>query len=309
MLLLLKQNFVRGWPEYEWRWRLDDPRARLNLSTPWWDGGVSRGRTVVLHNEQGFGDTIQMSRYIPLVAAQGAKIIFICQPPLADLLRQLPGIAQVVYSNQPVPPHDAHCPMLTLPGVMGTTHLSIPAKQQYLAADPQRVRFWQQRLPSNGQLKVGIVWAGQPTHANDHNRSIGLLKLAPLANIPGVWFCSLQKGKASQQIYDRANTLQLANWEKDLRDFGDTAALIANLDLVICVDTAVAHLAGALGKPVWVMLPYVPDWRWMLGRSDSPWYPTMRLFRQPKFGDWESVVREMRDALAELASTRRLGGP
>jgi len=299
MILLLKENYVRGWPEYEWRWRLDDPRARLVLNTPWWDGGLLRGRTILLHSEQGFGDTIQMSRYIPQVAAQGAKIIFICQPPLADLMRQLPGISHMVFPNQPVPPHDVHCPMLTLTGVMGTTHLTIPKQAPYITADPARVRFWKSRVPPDKKLKVGLVWAGQPTHANDHNRSITLAHLNPLADIEHIWFCSLQKGKAAQQIYVRSNALRLDNWEKELRDFGDTAALIANLDLVICVDTAVAHLAGALGKPVWVLLPFVPDWRWMLQREDSPWYPTMRLFRQPSFGDWNSLIGKVAEALGQ----------
>jgi len=280
---------------------LDDPRARLMLNTPWWDGSPLRGRTILLHNEQGFGDTIQMSRYIPQVAAQGARLLFMCQPPLVELLRKLDGISQFVFPNQPIPPHDVHCPMLTLPGVMGTTHLTIPNRCPYLKADAERVRQWSSRMPSDRRLKVGLVWAGQPSHANDHNRSVALAKLAPFGAVDNVWLCSLQKGKAAQQIYDRSNSLRMQNWEKDLRDFSDTAALIANLDLVICVDTAVAHLAGALGKPVWLMLPFVPDWRWMLGRSDSPWYPSMRLFRQASFGDWESLISQVREALSEKA--------
>jgi Flp pilus assembly protein TadD len=194
MILLLRENFVRGWPEYEWRWRLDDPRARLSLNTPWWDGGALRGRTILLHNEQGFGDTIQMARYIPQIAASGGQVIFVCQPPLANLMRQIKGVSKIVFPNEPVPPHDVHCPMLTLPGTIGTTHLTIPGKTPYLFADPARIEHWKSRVPWDGRLKVGLVWAGQPTHANDHNRSITLAHLSPLANAKNVWFCSLQKG-------------------------------------------------------------------------------------------------------------------
>jgi ADP-heptose:LPS heptosyltransferase len=183
---------------------------------------------------------------------------------------------------------------------MGTTFRTIPHQVPYLAAEPDRIKHWRSRMPLDNKLKVGIVWAGQPSHANDRNRSITLSHLDRLAAVPDVWFCSLQKGKASQQIYSRTNRLQLANWEKELKDFGDTAALIANLDLVITVDTAVAHLTGAMGKPIWVLIPFVPDWRWMLERSDSPWYPTLRLFRQPVFGDWDTPVEKIATALSEL---------
>jgi Flp pilus assembly protein TadD len=306
MILLTKENFVRGWPEYEWRWRLDDPRMRLNLKTAWWDGTALGGRTILLHNEQGFGDTIQFCRYIPQLRDLGGKVILVCQPALAELMHQLPGITQIVFPHQPVPPHSVHCPLLTLPGVIGTTFDSIPQKVPYLAADARRAEFWRLRVPNDGRLKVGLVWAGQPTHANDRNRSITLAHLGPLAAVPNVWFCSLQKGKAAHQIFLRSNDVQLVNWEKDLKDFSDTAALIANLDLVITVDTAVAHLTGAMGKPIWVLTPFVPDWRWMLERTDSPWYPTLRLFRQPAFGDWESAIRDVADELTKKASCSAL---
>lgn len=307
MILLMKENFVRGWPEYEWRWRLDDPRMRLSLNKPWWDGGPLQGRTILLYNEQGFGDAIQFCRYIPQVAAQGGKVILSCQPALAGLMHQLKGVSQIVFPRQPIPKHDFHCPLLTLPGVLGTTLRTIPHIVPYLSADPKRANRWEPRIPKDKKLKVGLVWAGQPTHANDRNRSTSLAQLAPLAEVSGIWLCSLQKGKASQQIYKRSNALELSNWEKELKDFSDTAGLIANLDLVIAVDTSVAHLAGAMGKPVWVLIPFVPDWRWLLERENSPWYPTMRLFRQPRFGDWETPVQNIVAALKQLLSTGTSG--
>jgi Flp pilus assembly protein TadD len=303
MILLMKENFVRGWPEYEWRWRLDDPRMRLSLNKPWWDGGPLQGRTVVLYNEQGFGDAIQFCRYIPLVAAQGGKVALVCQPALAGLFRKLPGIKQISFPHQPMPKHDFHCPLLTLPGVLGTTLKTIPGNVPYLFADRDLAKKWQTKIPNDDRLKVGLVWAGQPTHANDRNRSASLAEYAPLCDVPNVWFCSLQKGNAAQQIYSRTNHLQLVNWDKELKNFSDTAAVIANLDLVITVDTSVAHLAGAMGKPVWVLIPFVPDWRWLLERSDSPWYPTLRLFRQPRFGDWATPVANVVEALANKASS------
>jgi hypothetical protein len=216
-------------------------------------------------------------------------------------MRQLRGISQISFPHQPMPKHDFHCPLLSLPGVLGTTLKTIPDKVPYLFADSERAKRWRERVPADRRLKVGLVWAGQPTHANDRNRSTTLSQLGPLAEVPNVWFCSLQKGKAAQQIYSRENRLQLANWEKELKDFSDTAGLIENLDLVITVDTAVAHLVGALGKPVWVLVPFVPDWRWLLKREDSPWYPTLRLFRQPRFGDWHSPIKNIVDALTEKA--------
>src|SRR5208282_1211153 len=192
---------------------------------------------------QGFGDTIQFCRYIPRVAAQGGKLILLCQPPLAKLVSQLKGISQMIFPHQPIPKHDVHCPLLTLPGTMGTTHLLIPSDVPYLSAEPARAEHWRTRIPKDARRKVGLVWAGQRSHANDRNRSMSLAQLAPLSQTRDVWFCSLQKGGGAKQIRMPSNTLELANWQDELKDFSDTAALIANLDLVITVDTSVAHLA------------------------------------------------------------------
>jgi hypothetical protein len=255
----------------------------------------------LIHTEQGLGDTIQFIRYAPLLAARGARVIVECPPDLADLLRTVAGVADVVPRPNPLPPFDVHAAVLDLPRLFGTTLATVPANVPYVTADPARGQKWFAKVTSSISVppgpRVGLVWSGNPKHANDRNRSIPLRAFEPLAALTHVTFFNLQKGPAAGQMSDSTLTLKLIDHTAKLHDFADTAALIAHLDLVITVDTSVAHLAGALAKPVWVLLPKVPDWRWMLDRADSPWYPTMRLFRQDAIGDWAGVVRQVKEEL------------
>ncbi|HEY2585623.1 MAG TPA: GNAT family N-acetyltransferase [Tepidisphaeraceae bacterium] len=293
-VLLLQGDFASAWPEYEWRWKCVNGEA---FTQPLWSCEELHGRTILLHPEQGFGDTIHMARYLPMVAARGGRVVLECQPELHRLLERLPGVSQVVPKGRPRPAFDRYCPLLSLPRVFGTTLQSIPAEPAYLSADPQLVEAWRQRVSEAGGLKVGLVWAGSAGHLNDKNRSIPLARLSRFREIQGVRFYSLQKGPAAAQAAADPPPLPIADFDPLLTDFAETAALIANLDLVISVDTAVAHLAAALGKPVWLLLPFVPDWRWLLDRDDSPWYPTMRLFRQKAIGDWDEVIERVAEAL------------
>jgi hypothetical protein len=254
---------------------------------------------VLLHAEQGFGDTIQFCRYAPLVAERGATVMVECQPPLVALLKSLAGVKQVVPRGDPLPDFDVHCPLLGLPLRFGTTVETIPARVPYLHADERRVARWREKIGQGVGVRVGIAWAGAAGNANDQRRSLTLSSFAPLAQIEGVRWYSLQKGDAAKQTEHPPQGMHLFDFTSDLNDFADTAALVANLDLLVCVDTAVAHLGGALGKPVWTLLPFCPDWRWMLGREDSPWYPTMRLSRQPARGDWLSVLQRVTRGLQE----------
>jgi Flp pilus assembly protein TadD len=295
LILLTCGQFAEGWQHYEWRWRVKELRMRLRTEHPIWNGSDLNGKTILIHNEQGFGDTIQFIRYLPRIAARGAKIILACQPELFGLLEKLPYIDRCVPNDQPAPACDVCCPLLSLPGMLGTRAENIPSQISYLSAAPEKTAYWRIRLSENNRKKIGLVWAGRPTHANDRNRSMSLDSLAGLAAIQNAHWISLQKGEAAGQI--KTAPFAISDWTNELNDFSDTAALIANLDLVICVDTAIAHLAGALGKPAWVLLPLVPDWRWMIGRADSPWYPSVRLFRQDRVGDWRAPIEKIREAL------------
>jgi Flp pilus assembly protein TadD len=295
VMLLLQGDFQNGWAEYEWRLRVPEFARRTPSSKPLWDGADLAGRRIVLAAEQGIGDVIHFIRYLPLVAARGGKIIVSCPRELHRLLKPMAPVEQWVAPDEPWPEHDLQCPLLSLPRLMGTTVATIPAPIPYLHADPALVEQWQARLPKEPRLRVGLAWAGRAAHRNDRNRSIPPALLAPLADVNGLLFCSLQKDSATLPPLP-----QLADWTADLHDFADTAALLENLDLVITADTAVAHLAGALGRKVWVLLPFLPDWRWMLRREDSPWYPTMRLFRQPRPGDWSEPIERIVQALRQL---------
>jgi tetratricopeptide (TPR) repeat protein len=305
--LLLMGELRQGWREYFWRWRSPELNARNPHQHPQWDGSPLAGRTLLLHGEQGFGDTIQFSRFIPLIAARESKspnpgkIVFRVQPSLKRLLMNFPGTFSVIARGEPLPPCDLQCPLLNVPMLVDTTLQSIPADTPYIHADAELSKNWQRRMAGAGQsvLKIGLCWAGRPTHPDDHHRSIRLAEMMALAQFPNIHWFSLQKGPRAAGVADE---FPLTDWTADLSDFADTAALIANLDLVLTVDTSVAHLAGAMGKPTWVLLPYAPDWRWLLERSDSPWYPTARLFRQPKMGDWETVIAAVGEALVKLAS-------
>jgi Tfp pilus assembly protein PilF len=303
MLLLLRGDYERGWPEYEWRWRKGDfstpPRT---FAQPLWDGSPLGDKRILLHPEQGMGDSIQFARYAPMVAERGGHVIVEAMPPLVEVMKTLRGIEQVVAYGDELPRFDVHAPLLSLPLAFRTTLETIPVKVPYLAADPLRVRGWRVRLDQQapgGTLRVGLNWAGNPNHPRDSERSIPLPLLEPLARIEGVTFVSLQKGAAPV-----GGDIRMLDWTADLTTFADTAALMENLDLIVTVDTSVAHLAGALARNVWTMLPRVPDWRWMLDREDSPWYPTMRLFRQTTRGDWPGVIQRVAAKLKARVESR-----
>ncbi|HEY0834859.1 MAG TPA: tetratricopeptide repeat-containing glycosyltransferase family protein [Azospirillum sp.] len=308
LLLLGRGDMERGWAEYEWRFRT--PRlAAHRLEQPQWMGEPLAGRTILLHAEQGFGDTLQFVRYAPLVAQRGGRVLLGAPAPLHRLLRTLPGVERVLEADKPPPPFDLHCPLMSLPLAFGTRLDTVPAEVPYLAPDPADVAAWRDRLPDDGVLRVGLVWAGNPRpdmpHANlvDRRRSLRLEQLAPLAGVPGVRFYSLQKdGDAALQAKDPPSGMDLVDLMEGVGDFADTAALIANLDLVIGVDTSVIHVAGALGKPVWVLSRFDGCWRWLTERDDSPWYPSMRLFRQETPGEWAPVIEQVMEALRDRAA-------
>jgi tetratricopeptide (TPR) repeat protein len=303
MILLMAGDFKRGWPEYEWRWRdqtgmVSTPR---NFTQPRWDGESLPGKTILIHAEQGFGDTIQFVRYLPMVARLGGRVILDCPIELVRLLRRAPAVERIFATGAALPGFDCHCPLLSLPRAFSTDLNSIPADIPYLAPEPALAARWKGRIESQKPaFNVGLVWAGSPKNHLDRRRSIAFDQVCNLAAVPGVRFFSLQKGAPG--IVTAPPGMTFIDWTSELQDFDDTAALIANLDLVIAVDTAVAHLAGAMGKPVWVMVPFLPDWRWMLNRSDSPWYPTMRLFRQSSHGDWPGVIAAVAQALETASS-------
>jgi tetratricopeptide (TPR) repeat protein len=299
--LLAAGRLEEGWSQYEWRWKSQALQPRGQLSRPMWDGAFRRDDTILLTTDQGFGDAIQFIRYAPLVADRCKRVLLQCPAELMPLLDGVPGLSQLIPQTSPPPPFDVHCPLLRLPGLFATTLDSIPNRVPYLSPDPARAAAWAARLANDRRRRIGLVWSGNPAHKNDHNRSIPLAALAPLANVPGILLVSLQKSPASQQAVAPPPQIQLLDCTADLHDFADTAALVANLDLVISVDTAIVHLAGALAKPVWTLLPFCPDWRWLLDRCDSPWYPTMRLFRQPAIGDWTSVVQLLAAELAKFS--------
>jgi tetratricopeptide (TPR) repeat protein len=301
LLLLMKGDFERGWREYEWRSRVQltlfvPPR---NFAQPRWDGGSLQGKTILLHSEQGFGDTIQFVRYLPMVAKHGGRIILDCQKELVRLLRKAPAVDTIIATGDPLPRFDCHCPLLSLPLAFSTNLNSIPADIPYLSPDPAAAARWKSRIETSPPaFKVGLVWAGSAKNKLDRKRSIPFNEITKLAT-PCIHFFSLQKGRDPQSPPPE---MTFTDWTGQLNDFDDTAALIANLDLVIAVDTAVAHLAGAMGKPIWMMIPFVPDWRWLLNRNDSAWYPTVRLFRQKSPGDWPGVIQSVADALQETLS-------
>jgi Tfp pilus assembly protein PilF len=283
-------DFDAGWKAYEWRWKtaaFADKRRRFRA--PLWLGDVPvSGKTILLHAEQGLGDTVQFIRYAPLLAARGARVICEVQPELKSLLAQLGGV-EVVAKGDTLPPFDLHCPLLSLPLAFGTWQETIPAPVPYLAAPAARRAHWRDRLPQGGPL-AGFVWSGSHAHKNDFNRSIPLARLAGLFERLPFACVGLQR---EWRDADRDIVPSLANFRDigaELGDFADTAAVISQLDVVVSVDTSVAHLAGALGKPVVILLPYAADFRWMRERGDTPWYPTAKLLRQPAFGDWDSVI-------------------
>jgi tetratricopeptide (TPR) repeat protein len=300
-------DFEAGWKAYEWRWRTGAfAGQRRQLQAPLWLGDTPVcGKTILLHAEQGLGDTIQFIRYAPLLASRGAKVVCEVQPALLPLLSQLEDVT-IIAKGEPLPAFDLHCPLLSLPLAFGTQPETIPAAVPYLAAPAERLAVWRDRLPPEGP-RAGFVWSGQPSHKNDANRSIPLARLAALFEDPPVRCFSLQsdlRDADSDVLRSLPNLIHLGG---EFRDFADTAAVIALLDVVISVDTAVAHLAGAMGMPVVILVPHAADFRWLRSRDDSPWYPTAKLFRQPAFGDWDSVIVRLRDELQLLSRAAMAG--
>jgi tetratricopeptide (TPR) repeat protein len=302
MALLVTGKFEQGWREYAWRFVSAGERRAFTQTQ--WDGADFRDHTLLVHAEQGLGDTIQFARYLPLIKARGGRVLLACQRPVQSLLEDLAGVDALVDDLSHLSPgsFDLQVALLNVPGILGTTLQTIPNDVPYLSVKAALVSKWRACLGS-GTYNVGICWAGLPEHLNDRNRSIALATFAPLGAVPEVTFYSLQKGPAAAQTAQGGITL--VDHTDELTDFAETAALITNLDLVISVDTAVAHLSGALAKPVWTLLPYAPDWRWLLDRQDSPWYPTMRLFRQPRPGDWGSVMEAIAKALATVVHPQK----
>ncbi|MBI5408134.1 MAG: tetratricopeptide repeat protein [Nitrospirae bacterium] len=297
LALLMSGDYHSGWKEYEWRLKIPDIPIR-KFSQPLWDGSVQPDKTLLIHAEQGMGDTIQFVRFATIARTRVGRIILYCHPPLRRLLSNVQGVDKIVTAGQPLPEFDIQLPLLSLPGVLEITLENIP-RMPYLHAAGSLKDKWHSRLSSN-KFKVGLVWAGNPIHKDDHNRSCKLSDFTRLLKTPEVIFYSLQRENADASSIGRPEELNLIDTGAELTDFADTAALIANLDLVISVDTAAAHLAGALGRSVWILIPFAPDWRWMLARADTPWYPSMRIFRQSRAGDWEGVMASVEEALKEL---------
>jgi tetratricopeptide (TPR) repeat protein len=295
LALLTQGDYVRGFSEYEWRWRCDSFTTQpRDFGKPMWDGSNPAGRTIFVHTEQGFGDTIQFVRYVPMLAALGATVILECTLPLRSLLPSVKGVSKVVVAGVRPPDFDLHIPLLSLPKIFKTTLETVPNQVPYLFVDDDRLkRFKELTRDPNARLRIGLTWAGNIKP--DPARTCPLENLAPLASIAGVTFFSLQKGDNEKD--GPPPGMKLIRLSDDLKDFSDTAAAMMNLDLILTIDTAAAHLAGALGRPTWTILPWASDWRWLTDRDDSPWYPSMRLFRQPIRGDWSSVTARVTDEL------------
>ena len=301
---LLQENFTAGWADFEWRFRIPQRKSiyPFQLEGPRWQGQPVPSATILVHDEQGIGDTLQFVRYLPLVKARCRCIVLETRAELISLLHSADGVDQIVPRSddgRPAALYDYHIPLMSLPGLFHTKAATIPARAPYLYANPQKTAHWLRQLPS-ARPKIGLVWSGRPQHTNDHNRSCRLIDLVPLLSLEGIQFIGLQKGPGAVQIHDLPERFAFLNLGEALQDFEDTAAVLAHLDMLITVDTAAAHLAGAMGKPVWVLIPFIPDWRWSMQRCDSPWYPSMELFRQPAPKDWRSPVNAMRIRLQAL---------
>jgi tetratricopeptide (TPR) repeat protein len=292
-------DYARGWEKYEWRWR----NPALNMAPrrsdrPLWLGREDlAGKTILLHAEQGYGDAIQAIRYAPRVAARGAKVVLLCQKSLRSLFAGVEGVHTAVKDGEPLPHFDCHTPLMSLPLAFGTTLETIPAEVPYLRPSTEALERWRRKLSPDARFKVGLAWRGNPQFGRVRTKSFPFARLLPLLASPDCAFFSLQPGAA--ETHDA-----LIDYTSEFESFEDTAALIAGLDLVISIDTAVAHLAGALAKPVWILLPWHADWRWLRQREDSPWYPTARLFRQPAPGDWDSVIHLINEELWKKQNER-----
>jgi Flp pilus assembly protein TadD len=305
LALLTLGDFKAGWAEYEWRFRTEGLKpSRSTYPQPHWDGVEPlAGKTILVYTEQGLGDSIMFVRYAPMLAARSASVIAGLLPQAKVLATDIDGVTPVA-PGDPLPAFDIQCPLLSLPYLLGTRLETIPASVPYIRPRADRVAAWRDRLQRDGKPIVGVVWAGGRDFKGDHSRSIVLQRFQALFNAPGMRFVSLQRDLREGDAELLRPWVDVVHLGEQLSDFADTAAIISLLDLVISVDTSVAHLAGAMARPVWILLPAVPDFRWMLDRADSPWYPTARLFRQPRPGDWESVLASVKSALSGLAQGR-----
>jgi hypothetical protein len=290
-----KWKLEDGFSEYEWRWRLprNPPRG---FKKPLWDGSSLEGKTILLHRVQGLGDMIQFARYVPLVKEKGGTVIIEYQPELLRLFAPLEGVDRVVSSDAPLPDFDVNAPILSLANIFETTFSTIPDKVPYVRP-PEQHNFVLKPYPDT--LSVRICWAGKPTHKNDRNRSCTFANFLDLMGVADMTFFSLQKGPSISQYNERAGGVLMADVGSKMNDFADTAAVLDQLDLITTVDTSIAHLAGAMGRSVWALVPFAPDWRWLLDRNDSSWYPSMRLFRQEEVGNWLPVFKKIEAALSE----------
>ena len=309
LALLLSGRLSEGWKEYQRRYDdLNSKNSPYYSKKTLWDGSSFAGKTLFVRYQQGLGDNIQFARYLPMVKERGGTVIYETKKPLTNRLRTLGGIDELVEASangRPAANFDLHISLMDLPRVFATTIETIPSSIPYLYADPAKAKVWRNRIVRK-DLIVGIVWAGAPAHRNDRNRSCTLADFAPLAGIDGIQLYGLQKGDATRQADEASTGIIAENLGQDFENFTDTAAAIENMDLVISVDTAVLHLAGAMGKPAWALLPFAPDWRWMLERQDSPWYPTMKLFRQKSPGDWNDVFADVKKELQALADKQTI---
>jgi Tetratricopeptide repeat len=310
-ILLVKGDYAEGFRHYQWRLQCGEAALALDgdaMGIPLWQGESLDGKTLLVVTEQGLGDTLHFIRYGALVRAGGGRMLLTCPAAMRRLFSAAPCIDAMLHDGDPRPVADYHVPLLSLPHRFGTTRATVPAAVPYLRAADEWVAEWAPRLGQRRRPRIGLVWAGSPTHKNDRNRSIPLSLFAPLLD-GADWECfALQFGMRDEDRATLDRFPGVGRQGEGIRDFADTAALLSQMDLLITVDTSVAHLAGALGIPVWVMLPSVPDWRWMLDREDSPWYPTLRLFRQPVFGDWASVMDRVLAALRDFVALRPQGG-
>ncbi|MCP2514824.1 tetratricopeptide repeat protein [Achromobacter mucicolens] len=295
---LLQGDFERGWTEYRWRYSLSHTAAMdRKVQRPRWDGSRIAGQTLLIHDEQGYGDTLQFMRLIDAARARsGARVLLEVHPDLLSFARRLVG-PDAFPRGQIPPPFDQHCELMSLPMAIGLRMADLPGQVGYLSADAARVEKWRKRLASLPRPWVALAWAGRPTHSNDANRSLALADMAPLA-VPGITYLAIQKGPAAAQAATAPPGMNIVPLDAEIADFEDTAAILSLADLLVSVDSSPVHLAGALNRPAWVLLPFLPDWRWLMQRSDSPWYPSLRLFRQPAPGDWKPVMHDVGQALA-----------
>ena len=302
LVRLLREDLPGAWEEYEWRWRLAGAQQEAQrFGRPRWEGENLAGRTILLHAEQGAGDAFQFCRYAPMVAARGGRVVLAAPRPLLRVLAGLEGVERLIAEDDPLPDIDLHCPLMSLPGLFGTNLATIPAATPYLRAEDAQRRRWESPLAADGALRIGLVWAGRADHRNDRNRSVPFAALAPLWRLAGIRWYGLQVGERQADLAAAPSGV-IEDLSPFLTDFAETAACLSHLDLLLTVDTGVAHLAGGLGCPAWIMLPFAPDWRWFLRREDSPWYPTARLFRQTEPGDWTAVVARISETLRRSPS-------